>query len=293
MSDIAQQLDSLSSQYQTLLPKLDLKSKQVELSKLEAGSTATDFWSDEHQAKHTMQQIASLRDDIESAHQFAANLSSLKELVQLDALDENSDTKQELANEINKLSKKLSHIKTKSCLNGKYDRYSAVLSIHSGQGGTEAMDWASMLMRMYQKYFELKQYTFQLVEQSDGEEAGIKSATFLVTSPFAYGYLKSEAGTHRLVRLSPFNADSLRQTSFAGVEVIPLIEQPIDKLEIKPEELEWQFFRSGGKGGQNVNKVNTAVRLTHIPTGITVSSSTQRHQEQNSGYNVPFHYLSS
>jgi peptide chain release factor 2 len=166
---------------------------------------------------------------------------------------------------------------------GEYDRASALISIHSGQGGVEAMDWASMLFRMYTRYFEKKGWTYLVVEETPGEEAGLKSITVEVTGEYAYGFLKHEAGTHRLVRQSPFNADNLRQTSFALVEVLPEIEED-NNIQIKDEELEWDFFRSGGHGGQNVNKVSTAVRLKHVPSGIIVTAHGERYQGKNREY---------
>jgi len=164
-------------------------------------------------------------------------------------------------------------------LSGPYDKSDAVFSIHAGQGGTEAMDWSDMLFRMYTRYCELKGWRWEEVDRIDGEEAGIKSITLNVHGKFAYGHLKAEAGVHRLVRQSPFNADKLRQTSFSLVEVLPVVED--HEIDIREEDLEWQFYRSGGKGGQNVNKVSTAVRLTHKSSQVTVSCQTERSQGQN------------
>jgi len=164
-------------------------------------------------------------------------------------------------------------------LSGPYDKGDAIFSIQAGQGGTEAMDWSNMLFRMYTRYFERKNWSYEEIDRIDGDEAGIKSTTISIHGLFAYGYLKCEAGVHRLVRQSPFNADRLRQTSFASVEVLPQIEDK--EINIREEEIEWQFYRSGGKGGQNVNKVATAVRLIHKPTGIVVSSQTERYQGAN------------
>jgi peptide chain release factor 2 len=190
----------------------------------------------------------------------------------------------ELKTAVKAFSKQLDLAELSAYFSGKYDSFPAILSIHSGQGGTEAMDWASMLQRMYTRYFERQGWKFQLTEESRGEEAGIKSCTYIVRGSYAYGHLKSESGTHRLVRLSPFNADSLRQTSFAGVEVMPLVEDTQTEIEINPDDLLWEFTRAGGHGGQNVNKVNTAVILTHKPTGIIIESRQERYQEQNRKY---------
>jgi len=178
------------------------------------------------------------------------------------------------------LEKILSQLELKTFLSGKYDDLSVIFSIHAGQGGTEAMDWAEMLKRMYLRFFEKKGWAYEMVEETTGDEAGIKSVTFLVNGRYVYGYLKYEAGTHRLVRQSPFNADKLRQTSFALVEVLPQVTQT-DGITVKEEDLETTFFHASSHGGQNVQKVSTAVRIRHKPTGLIVACQTQRFQEQN------------
>ncbi len=277
---------AIIKQAKDLLAEIDATALKEQLSALQAETLQPDFW-DHTSAQETMQEIGRLNNrlaQIQEIEQLKQDLSTSLTLLAETDQSGKKDSVQQLQQEAKQLAAQLDdrvqQLKIEKFLSGRFDRNHAIISIHPGQGGTEAMDWASMLARMYQRYFERKDWRFEFITEIKGEEAGIKEAVFEVKAPFAYGYLKKEKGTHRLIRLSPFNADNLRQTSFALVEVMPVVDKEIE-VDLKDEDLEWNFTRAGGPGGQSVNKTNSAVELTHKPSQITVKSRQARSQVAN------------
>ena len=277
MNDLVGPYKVQRERFASIYKNFDQESLRKNLRELEAKSLKSDFWEDIKSASETMQKIDGLKSELKQLSDLEQEATTLGELVALSAQEASG---LDIQAELQGFADSLDQLELRLFLSAKFDSSSCFLSIHAGQGGIEAMDWATMLLRMYQRFAEKKGWKITLVDETKGEEAGIKSATLEIQGKYSYGLLKKESGTHRLVRLSPFNADNLRQTSFALVEVLPLTDNSTE-IDINEADLEWEAFRSSGPGGQNVQKVSSAVRVKHLPTGITVSAQTERSQFQN------------